>query len=421
MQIRSFENRAFLALVALITLTFLWLIGGFLLPVFWAAVLAILFTPVYRLFKRLLFGQASLAALTTVLFVVVVVVAPIVGIGAAMTGEALRLYRAFASGQIDLTQLVDQAEQMLPVLTEYARDFGVDFTRVREGLSNAALQASQSLATVLLGLGQQTVRFAIYLVLTLYLLFFFLREGRTITDALVRALPLGDQRERRLFVKFADVVRATAKGTVVVGAVQGTLGGVTFWILGIGSPVLLGVLMALLAMVPALGAAGVWVPTALVLLAMGSWEKAVAVILVGGLVISTIDNFLRPILVGRDVKVPDYVILVATLGGIVSFGVTGVVIGPIAAALLLTIWEIFMEEFSGADESEAGRTGIHRRAVPGAGHTHLADEPVPVVILDNDDVNESSVRGLGARTPSEAVAAARSAEAPDVETPEASE
>lgn len=373
MQINSLENRAFIGLVLIVTVVALWVLGGFLMPLFWAVLLAILFAPVYRWIRRHVSRRrGSLSALLTVLVVIAVVVLPLVGLASAVANEASRIVLAVRSGEIDVASLIQGIEELLPRLTVMAEDYGVDLNRVQEVLSQGVLNASQGIAALALSVTQQAVRIVLYTVVMLYLLFYFLRDGEEIIETLVRALPLGDPRERRLFSRFAEATRATVKGTVLIGVIQGALGGLAFWILGLPSPVLWGVVMAVFSMIPAIGAAGVWLPTTLVLLILGDWQTALALALVGALVISAVDNFLRPILVGRGTRVPDYVILISTLGAVFVFGLSGLVIGPILAVIFLTVWEIFAEEFRDVDDQVAAT----------ADPVRLADEPIPVVVVD---------------------------------------
>jgi len=178
----------------------------------------------------------------------------------------------------------------------------------------------------------------------LYLLFFVLRDGERMLEAIIRALPLGDERERALFAKFAEVSRATIKGTLVIGLMQGFLGGVMFSILGVTGAVFWGVVMVILSILPIVGASIVWIPVAIFLLMSGAWIKALVLVIFGAVVIGLLDNILRPLLVGRDTKMPDYIILLSTLGGLSVFGISGFVIGPIIASLFLSVWVMFQEE-----------------------------------------------------------------------------
>jgi predicted PurR-regulated permease PerM len=190
----------------------------------------------------------------------------------------------------------------------------------------------------------------------LYLLYFFMRDGTKLLDGLVHALPFGDERERHLLERFAAVSRATIKGSLVVGIAQGAIGGILFAVLGIGAPVLWGVVMALLSIVPAVGPALVWLPAAVILIINGSLIKGIVLIGVGALIIGLVDNLLRPLLVGRDTKMPDYLILLSTLGGLTAFGIAGVVIGPIIAAFFLSVWEMAEAEYANPPDpgSETG-------------------------------------------------------------------
>ena len=197
--------------------------------------------------------------------------------------------------------------------------------------------------------------------LMLYVLFFFIRDGDELLEMLIIAMPFGDDRERALLSKFAEVSRATIKGTLVIGLIQGALGGLIFWFLGIEGAVFWGVVMVILSLVPVVGASFVWIPAALLMLANGEYVDATVLVIFGVFVIGIIDNVLRPILIGRDTRMPDYLILLSTLGGLTVFGPSGFVIGPIIAALFLTIWVMFarehsrgsLESFMGEEEVEA--------------------------------------------------------------------
>lgn len=340
------QNVTFVALVALTTIAFVALLLDFLMPVFWAAVLATIFQPLYRRCVRAVRGRRSIAAVLTILTILVLVVAPLVLLGLAMSREAIALHQQVATGAIDLKAPVRFLQRMAPVATDFLARFGVELDRIGQQLSSAAVTVSQYVASRALAIGQDVLRVTALFFLMVYLLFFFLRDGPELVDALVRALPLGDARERRLFAKFAEVARATMKGTLVVGVVQGALGGVLFWLLDIPAPVFWGAVMVVFAVLPAVGTGLVWGPAAIILLALGQIVKGIVLLVAGVLVIGMVDNLLRPILIGRDTKMPDYLVLLATLGGFVVFGVSGFVIGPIIAAFFLAVWDMFAQEYS---------------------------------------------------------------------------
>ena len=345
MTLRHIQNAFFLSVIVLATMAFFGLIQNFLQPIFWAAVLATTFRPLHLWWEKTLRGWSSTAAVASLFTIVFIVILPLFGVGAAVAREASSVYERIASGELDVQAPIRFIEQMLPVATDYFDAWGLDPENLKQRLSNAAVAVSQRVASEAWAVGQNAARFSLSFSLMLYLLFFFLRDGDAVLNRVAEALPLGASREQRLFSKFAEVARATLKGTIVVGVVQGTLGGTIFWILGIDAAVLWGVVMTLLSFLPAVGSAVVWVPVAAVLMLTGSLVKGLILVGFGTLIIGLADNILRPILVGRDTKMPDYLVLIATLGGLTLFGVSGFVIGPVIAALFLTVWQMFGEEF----------------------------------------------------------------------------
>lgn len=346
------QRAFFFALLFAVTLAFIWLIRGFLQPIFWAVALGIVVFPLHEWIERKLAPRESLAAITSVLLVVVIVILPLVGIAAAVTGEAAALYQRISTRGVEIAGLVAEAQEHVPQVAAALERLGLDPARIESQVSSAAITASQFIASRVFAIGQDTIRIAIFFVLMLYLLFFFLRDGRRLLDGLVHALPLGDQRERHLLERFAEVSRATIKGTVVVGIVQGAIGGIAFALLGIGAPVLWGVIMALLSILPAIGPSLVWLPAAIILFVNGEIASGIVLVAVGVLVIGFIDNLLRPILVGRDTRMPDYLILLSTLGGLAGFGLAGIIIGPIIAAFFLSIWQMAEHEFGPAYQAQ---------------------------------------------------------------------
>jgi len=194
-------------------------------------------------------------------------------------------------------------------------------------------------------IGQNTFLFLLNTALMLYLAFFLLRDGKAITHWVRVAVPLNDQREDELMNKFSEVTRATVKGNLVVGLVQGSLGALIFWILGIKGVIVWGALMVIASLIPAVGPALIWLPVSIYLFAIGEAGKAIILVAFGVVVIGTADNILRPILVGRDTKLPDYIVLFSTLGGLALVGIHGFVVGPLIAALFFTLWTMFIQDF----------------------------------------------------------------------------
>lgn len=345
-----FRPITFLSMLLLITLAFIGMIKPFLMAVFWAALLALIFQRPYRLLRIRLKGKSNLAAAITTTLIILMVIIPAILLLLALVNESIGVYQRFKSGEWDLTQIVDFAETWLPQLTELLSRVGVDPEEMRDNLSSFAVKATQFAADRVFNYTQNAISFSIQFFLMLYILFFFLRDGRAIIRQIINVLPLGNAWERLLINRFASVARATLKGTLIVAMIQGSVGGVAFALLGIEGALFWGVLMTILSLLPVGGSALVWGPTAILLAAQGLWIKTVILILIGVLGIGLIDNLLRPILVGRDTKMPDYLVLLSTLGGLAWFGLSGFVLGPVIAALFLTFWETAGQEYGGREE-----------------------------------------------------------------------
>ena len=344
----------FLLLIGGVSYWFFDLIQPFLMPVFWAVVLAIVFNGLHVWLKRKFPERPMLAATLTTLTITLTVLLPLSLFVLAVIKEAASLVQLYESGELDPTLLISWFEERTPAARLLADDYGVDFNQIRDGIQTGVATAGQWLANQALNFGQNFLGLAVDFFLMLYFLWFFLKDGKVIVDYIVRALPLGDRDEIALFDRFATVSRATLKGTLIVAAVQGTLGGLLFWFLGIDGALFWGVVMTLLSLLPVGGAALVWVPAAIIMAVQGSYGKAIIIVAFGALAIGLVDNLLRPLLVGRDTKMPDYLVLIATLGGIAAFGLAGFVIGPVVAALFLTVWEMMMREFQEQPMPPAG-------------------------------------------------------------------
>lgn len=338
------HKHAFVLLIVAVSFAFFWLVKGFWQPVFWAVLLAIMFTPLNRWLNELCRQKPRLSALLTVLGIVLGVVLPLFVLALGVMQESMALYDRVLSGKIDLQKPVRMMEQSLPVAADFLEKTGLDLDKVKDALSQTALKASQFFANHLFRIGQSTVQMAVQTALMLYLLYFFLKDGRGILKSIVRTLPLDENRQWQLFHRFADVAQATVKGTLVIGLVQGGIGGIVFWLLGIQGALLWGVLMVLLSVLPVVGSALIWGPTALILISTGNIFQGVLLLVVGAVGIGLADNLLRPALVGRETRLPDYLILLATLGGLAVYGLSGFIIGPICAAVFVTVWQMAQNE-----------------------------------------------------------------------------
>ncbi|MGK7296015.1 MAG: AI-2E family transporter [Candidatus Wenzhouxiangella sp. M2_3B_020] len=340
------EQFAFLIALALVTALFVWLLKPFFAPLLWACIIAVLFHPAQLWLEKRWGDRPNLIALTTLFACVVLVVIPVLVLLASFLQQGLAIYQAIEAGRIQPGQYIDQVRSAFPAVQELLDRFNIDMSTVRENAANAAVAGSKWIAENALALGQGTFAFVVKLALMLYVAFFLLRDGRLLAEKLVEAVPLGDERERMLMQKFVEVARATVKGNLLVAIVQGTLGGLIFWILGLPAALLWGVVMTVLSLIPAVGAGIVWLPAAIYLYAVGDWFSATVLVLFGVLIIGLADNILRPILVGRDTKLPDWMVLLSTLGGIAMVGINGFVVGPLIAVLFVAFWQIFGNEFN---------------------------------------------------------------------------
>jgi predicted PurR-regulated permease PerM len=340
---RSFEDRSLPVLLIAISLALAWILLPFYGAILWGVVAAIVFAPLYRGLARATGQRRSLAAICTVFIIVIIVILPLTLMTASLAQEASGVYGRVQSGELDIVRSLQRMLDALPAsVMNLLNRFGLgSLAGMQEKLSAGLLKGSQALATQALAIGQNTFEFFINLFVMLYLLFFLLRDQDSLSQRLRDAIPLPPEQLNALRLKFIVVIRATVKGGLLVALLQGALGGVMFWFLGISASLLWAVLMAFLSLLPAIGAGLVWIPVAIYLLATGAVWQGVLLIAYGVLVIGLVDNVLRPILVGQDTKMPDYVVLISTLGGISAFGLNGFVIGPVIAAMFIAVWDIF--------------------------------------------------------------------------------
>jgi predicted PurR-regulated permease PerM len=341
--VRRSEDAGFLALIVIVSLAFAWIVQPLFGASLWAVIAAILFMPLYDHLLLRMPGRRNLAASLTLLVIVALAVVPALLLMAFLLQEAASLYTHLQDGTIDLNAMFVAVQRHLPSwlgsLLERSGLTDLEAVRVRLGAGIAS--SFRTLTAQALSVGQSAFGFLVALGVMLYVTFFLLRDGRALAGRVERAIPLRPDLRSALLFRFTTVIRATIKGSLVVAIVQGAIGGTVFWTLGIRGALLWGVAMALFSLLPAVGTGIVWVPVAIYLLATGAIWQGVVLVLCGLFVIGMVDNLLRPILVGRDARIPDYVVLVSTLGGLEVMGFNGLVIGPVIAALFLATWDVF--------------------------------------------------------------------------------
>ncbi|MDQ0350114.1 AI-2E family transporter [Ancylobacter vacuolatus] len=357
---QTVEYKSFLLLIGLVSLAFAWVLWPLFGAVFWAAVIAIVFDPLNRRLLVRMKNRRNLAALATVFIILVIVIVPLLITAAALAQEASSLYSQVQSGELNLSRVFQPVFDALPHwASNKLGGFGLtNLSAAWEKVAAAMANGIQFMATEALSIGQSTFSFLVSLGVMLYLLFFLLRDGLTLADRVKDVIPLpGNQREA-LVRKFTVVIRATVKGDILVAALQGALGGLMFLFLGVHASLLWAVLMAFLSLLPVIGSALVWLPVAIYFIATGSIWQGIFLIAYGVLVIGLVDNFLRPLLVGQATKMPDYVVLISTIGGIETFGLHGFIIGPVIAAMFLAVWAIFSESTRTSPEDRTVRRAL---------------------------------------------------------------
>lgn len=336
------EFKSLLVLVLAASLLFALILWPFFGAVCWAIFIAIVFWPMHRRLLHGARGRRNMAAAASLTVILIIVILPIALLTASITEEASALVEKMRSGQIQIGAFFQKVLDALPTwLRGMLQRFGLaDLNLLQQKMLTSLSASGQIVTQRVLGIGQVTLDFIVAFFVMLYILFFMFRDGQRLTRGIARSIPLNGRHTERLLTQFATVVRATVKGNIVVALVQGALGSLAFFVLGVPGAILWGTVMAVFSLLPAVGAALVWAPVALWFFFGGEIVKAVGLTVWGALVIGLVDNVLRPILVGKDTRMPDYLVLVATLGGIVVFGLNGFVIGPVIAAIFLVSWDM---------------------------------------------------------------------------------
>ena len=339
------QRGVFIALLAAVTVAFVWVLHPFFGAVLWGVALAILFTPLFKWLLKKMPGKRNAAALSTLALCLFIVILPLAMVGVSLVQEIALVTQNIRSGEINFAtyfqQILDALPQWMLNLVQRFNLGNMEAWQAR--ISAGAAQGSQLVASQALTIGQNTFDFVVSFFVMLYLLFFLVRDGAELSKKMRDALPLAKPHTHYLLNKFTTVIRATIKGNVAVAVAQGTLGGLTFWFLGVQGALLWAVLMAFLSLLPAVGAALIWGPVAIYYLATGQWWQGGVLIFVGVFVIGLVDNILRPLLVGKDTQMPDYIVLMSTIGGMALFGINGFVVGPVIAALFMAAWSLFAD------------------------------------------------------------------------------
>jgi predicted PurR-regulated permease PerM len=362
----NFRRTFLILLVAVISLAFLWMISTFLVTILLAALFSSVAYGLHRQIVRGLGGHEKASAVLTLLLLIVVVVTPLFFVGAAVANEALRINETIGPRIDRLRQPgeLDRWLQHAPGYT-YVEPYRVQIiTRAGELVGNVGGLVFNALSATT----KATVLFLFHFVVMLYTMYFFLTDGPRLVRNVLAYLPLAEADKESMLEKFVSVTRATLKGTVLIGLAQGVLGGIAFWVVGIEGAIFWGTVMTVLSIIPGVGGALVWAPAAIILASTGSFWQGLGLALFCSLIIGSVDNVLRPILVGRDTQMHALMIFFSTLGGLLAFGAMGFILGPILAALFLTVWEMFGVAFR-TELREAPPVVVTDREAPGPERT----------------------------------------------------
>jgi predicted PurR-regulated permease PerM len=344
---KNFHTAFVLLLVIAVSMLFLAVTWPFLQALLIAAILSGLCRPLYQWVTRLLGGRKSLGAVLTLLLLFVLVAGPISAFLGIVVQQALNVSNEAIPwvqerfGSASTFNAHDWLVQRFPSLAGHIPSQ----EQLAENVGTAAKATGAFLVAAASRVTAGTATFLLDLFVMIYAMFFFFKEGEKILEKIFYYIPLSHEDEALMLERFASITRATMKGTIVIGVIQGALAGFAFWVAGIDGAAFWGTVMAILSVVPGIGAALVWVPAAAYLFITGQFLAGTLLLIWCAAVVGTVDNILRTILVGKDAKMPDLLILVGTLGGLFLFGPIGFIVGPIVCGLFLTVWEIYGATF----------------------------------------------------------------------------
>ncbi len=342
---KTLSRYFFIAILIGAAFTFFYMVRMFLVPVLLAAVFTTLFYPMYEWFLRAFRGKRTVAAFVCCVLLLLAVILPILGVAHLVTLEAIDVYH---SAETKFSEISAKGQEgILGQLRSYRwfRQWGLDKIDWRASLEDAARNAGSLVAVVISKTSSGTLQLLILLFTTLFTMFYFFRDGKTLLRRLRYLIPLEREYKNAIAARFSSVARATVKGTLLIALVQGTLSGLTLWIFGVSSPFLWGVVATLMSVIPLVGAWLVLYPAAFIQMATGHMGQGIGILLVTVIVIVNVDNLMRPRLVGQETGMHDLIVFFSTLGGIALFGAMGFIVGPMLAALFLTLLDIYSEEF----------------------------------------------------------------------------
>lgn len=343
MQLKNYNVYFFFVILIGISILAYFIIKPFLVPFLIAAILAHLFSPAYNFFLQFAKSRGVSSALACFL-IALIIIAPVIFVLSLVVNEIQNIIDNVAGNPESVRKLINNFIANLSALPFFS---AVDLQEIvsQESVISAIKSFSQNALLILQSTYKSVAHFIFVTFITFFSLFYLFIDGKRLVKKIMALSPLQDKYESILIEKFNSIVRATIKGTTLIAIIQGILGGILFATAGVSSPVLLGILMMISSVIPSIGSGLVWLPAGVIMIILGNIAEGIIILAFGGLVISTVDNILRPKLVGRDTQMHPLVILFSTLGGIALFGISGFIVGPITMSLFVAIWEIYALEF----------------------------------------------------------------------------
>lgn len=334
---QKMQSFFFFGLIFILGIVMLAIFRPFVYPIFWAAIIAVLFYPVYAWIEKKV-KKAGLSAALSVLLVIFVIFLPLGFLGTLLVQESADMYESIVAGNFfgKVEQVTAQIEGSR--LAPFVENAQQEWT---EQAANIAQSVSVSIVKSITSITQNVVVFLGMFLAMLYTLYFFFKDGKRILAYMMHLSPLGDKYEAMLYNKFSSTARATLKSTFIIGGVQGALGGLLFAFTGIEGALVWAAIMTILSIIPAIGSFIVWLPAGLIMLAIGNIWQGLTILLVGALIIANIDNVLRPPLLGKDTQMHPLLVLFSTLGGIALFNISGFIIGPVISSLFLAVISMY--------------------------------------------------------------------------------
>lgn len=340
MQLKNYNVYFFFGVLIGITVLTFFMLKPFFIPFILAVILAHSFYNVYLKLLKWSGKRKGLSSGLVCLLIAVIIIVPILAVGYLVANEIQGIIGSFSGTKNNVSNLILALND-----SGLFKKLGIAGIINQETINSVIKSFSQNSLNILQGVYNSIAIFVFYIFVLFFSLFYVFIDGEKLIKKLMQLSPLKDSYEKILISKFNSIVRGVMKGTFVIALIQGTIGAILFWAAGVSSPILLGILMAIASVIPYVGTGFIWVPVGVIMLIIGQIVPGIIILSVGASIIASVDNVLSPKLIGKDAKMHPLLILFSTLGGLVIFGATGFIIGPIVMSFFVVLWDIYSMEF----------------------------------------------------------------------------